>query len=80
MSAVMTPELQELVESIMAGGSYRDEAEVVGEALRLLQKRDQLKAEIQVGLDELDRGEWIDGELVFKELRARAAEIESQTK
>ena len=34
-------------------------------------KRDRLLAELQKGIDELDRGEGIDGEEFFREFRAR---------
>jgi antitoxin ParD1/3/4 len=55
----------------------------MGEALRLLEERDacgglrqrlrdqclaELKAKIQVGIEELERGEGIDGEEVFAEI------------
>ena len=61
-------------------------SEVVREALRLLDERDRmremrledLRKDIQIGLDQLDRGESIDGEEAMQQLidraRQRAAE------
>ena len=65
-------ELEQLVRTILKSGEYEDESEVLGEALRLLQRRDDLRVEISTGLAELDRGERIEAETLFEELRARA--------
>lgn len=75
MAVQVTPEVERLVQTIMKGGEYSDETEVLHEALSLLQERNRLRAEIRVGLEELDRGERIDAETVFDELRIRAAKI-----
>jgi len=74
MSTEITRELQQLVETILQNGRYDDENEVLSEALQLLQRRDELRCEIQTGLAELDQGDRIDSETLFEELRARAAE------
>lgn len=54
-------ELEQFVDQEVASGKYRSADEVVSQSLRLLQERERkleaLKADIQVGLDELDRGE-----------------------
>jgi len=73
MSVEMTPELENLVESILDAGGYRDENEVLSEALHLLQQRDRLRAEINKGIEELDRGERIGGEAVFAELQSKTS-------
>nr|WP_225225380.1 type II toxin-antitoxin system ParD family antitoxin [Komarekiella delphini-convector] len=84
----MTPELEQLVKDRVTSGRYHSVNEVIGEALRLLEERDrlqeqrlaELKAKIQVGIEELERGEGIDGEEVFAEIeediRRAEAEIE----
>jgi antitoxin ParD1/3/4 len=57
-------DLQQFVHQVIDAGSYKSEAEVVGEALRLLQERqrriEELRREIQPALDRLDRGEGIE--------------------
>jgi antitoxin ParD1/3/4 len=75
MSSAIAPEIVAKVQSFVQSGAYANESEVLGEALQLLERRDQLRALVKVGLDELDRGERLNGEEVFRELEAEAAEI-----
>jgi antitoxin ParD1/3/4 len=64
MSVDIPAEFQQFVQSAVQSGSFHSEAEVVGEALRLLQKRqvrlEELKAEIASAIEQLDRGEGIE--------------------
>ncbi len=67
MNVSLTPELETLVHEKVRSGLYTSASEVVREALRLLNDRDtiqqqrlsELRREIAVGLDELNRGEGI---------------------
>lgn len=67
MNVSLTPELETLVQQKVQSGLYTSASEVVREALRLLNDRDtvqqqrlaELRREIKVGLDQLDRGEGI---------------------
>ncbi len=53
---------QAFVKTIIDLGQFQTEEQVVGEALRLLAERDQrlaeFRREVQIGLDQLDRGEY----------------------
>jgi len=69
MTVQITPECEQFVQQLVAQGAYSSNAAVVDEALRLLKHRDELRAEIRRGLDELDRGERIPADVVFGELR-----------
>jgi antitoxin ParD1/3/4 len=64
MTVEIPPDLQQFVQSAIDSGTFHNESEVVGEALRLLQQREnrlqQLRAEVQPALERLDRGEGID--------------------
>ena len=77
-SVSLTDTLDGFVEQQVSSGAYPDASEVVRAGLRLLKTRadrdavrlERLKAAIQVGQDELDRGEgievtdigaWLDG-------------------
>ena len=64
MTVEIPPDLQQFVDQIIDAGGYKTEAEVVGQALRLLQERqrriEELRREIQPALDQLDRGEGIE--------------------
>ena len=58
MNVPIPADLQQFVDSIIRNGSYQTEAEVVGEALRLLRKREELRREVNAGVEQLDRGEY----------------------
>jgi antitoxin ParD1/3/4 len=61
MNVSLTPELERLVNEKVESGLYQTASEVVREALRLLKERDQareqLRADVQAGFDQLARGE-----------------------
>ena len=60
---------------------YQSQSEVVREGLRLLKEREELKnlrlaqfrKEIAIGSKQADRGEFVDGEETFAEIRRRSA-------
>jgi antitoxin ParD1/3/4 len=71
------------VQDKVDGGRYTSASEVVREALRLLEKREErlrereqavkaFQAELDRRLGSLDRGEGIDGDLVFARLREKS--------
>jgi Arc/MetJ-type ribon-helix-helix transcriptional regulator len=80
MAIKITPELEKVVHGIYAGGQYASETDVIAAALHLLQQRDELRSELQQGCAELDRGERLDAEDVFNNLRRRAAELDGRTR
>ena len=73
----ITPELDSFLQSRVQSGRYQTISEVVCEALRLLERQEQerdeafrqLKAKLERGAGQADRGELIDGDEVFDELR-----------
>jgi antitoxin ParD1/3/4 len=83
MTIQIPAEFQQFVRQVIERGSFGTETEVVSEALRLLQtldlRQDELRRELQVGLDELNRGEEVDGEDVFRDLRERLAALTRQS-
>lgn len=78
MHVELTPELERLIEQRVEAGDYRSASEVVREGLALLfawelpseEERVRVRAMIQEGVDELDRGEGIPGEQVEAEMDA----------
>ena len=68
------------VEGLVASGQYLSAEEVVADGLRLLMSRQQLRAEIQIGIDELDAGMGIDGAQVFDELREHEQKLIRQNR
>jgi antitoxin ParD1/3/4 len=77
--STMDPSTQELMQLADQGGAFdflHDEADLYsiedGEAVQWA----ELKREIAIGVEEADRGELIDGDVVFQQLRDR---LEQQT-
>ena len=86
MEVVLSPELVALVERQIATGRYGGSAdEVVREALLLLERidgvreelLDDLRREVAIGIDQLDRGEAVDADVVFARLRERVAALKT---
>lgn len=79
MNISLTPELENLVLNKVKTGLYNSSSEVIREALRLLKEHDQLqeikfkelKREIMIGVKQLERGETVSGDEVFRELKER---------
>lgn len=80
MNVSLTPELETLVQEKVASGMYHSASEVIREALRLLNEHDrlyelrraELVAELQLGIDQLDRGEVVPLDIAATKARARA--------
>lgn len=76
MNVSLTAELEDFVHQKVRSGRYHSASEVVREALRLLEDRDEMRGlrleemrrKIAAGLESLDRGEAIPGDQAFDEL------------
>jgi len=70
------------VAELLASGLYQSQSEILREGLRLLKEREDLRKarleglrkEIAIGVEQADRGEFVDGKRVFQELRRRSGE------
>lgn len=68
MNVSLTPELEKFIQRKVASKMYQTASEVVRQALRVLQREEEydkarlaaLRQDIQVGLDQLERGEYIE--------------------
>ena len=78
MSTDIPSDYGSIVQKLIAQGKFQDEQEVVAEGIRLVIARDKLHADIQAGIDELDRGESIDAKEVYAEARRRIKAVEDQ--
>ena len=73
----LTSEWQRFLDEKVASGRYESASELVRDGLRLIEQRDrliaieELRAQIDVGWQQSERGEGRDGELVFAEMRNR---------
>lgn len=75
MTIKLPAEIEAIVKAKVASGAYASESDVVVAALRLLEtdaerqrKFAELKALIQEGIDDVERGNTYDGEEVFEEI------------
>jgi len=88
MNVSLTPELEKLVESKVKSGRYQSASEVIREGLRLLEDQDRLREtrleevrrKVQTGIDQLDRGEAIDGETILAELKQKSETLRKTRK
>jgi antitoxin ParD1/3/4 len=78
MNVNLTPELEQLVQSKVKSGRYNSASEVVREALRLLEQRDEvfilrkdeIRKRIEQGWLSAQGGEFVDGDAVFDRIDA----------
>lgn len=87
MNVSLTPELEKLVKDEIKSGDYKSASEVVQEGLRLVRLRRQklatLRREIQIGIDEIERGdyrEYASVEELFEDIETVVAERRGQKK
>ena len=70
-------ETRDQIVRLLTSGEFATADAVVAAGVRLLAERraarDRLSADIAEGLDQLDRGEGLDGEAVFRQLHAKIA-------
>ena len=80
MNVSLTEELEELVQKKVESGRYTSASEVIRAGLRLLEQEDELRAtrleavraQVREGIDQAERGEFIDGELAVGRVKERA--------
>jgi antitoxin ParD1/3/4 len=73
--------LDKFIAELLQTGLYQSQSEVVREGLRLLKEREELRTlrlaelrkAISIGSKQADRGEFVDGEETFAEIRRRSA-------
>ena len=76
MNVHLTPELEQLVENEVQSGRYNSASEVVLDALRLMEQKDELRStqlhelrsRIDEGLAQAERGEGVDGDIFMQGL------------
>lgn len=79
MNVSLTPALEKYVQDKVAQGLYNSVSEVIREALRLLisketiskERLDMLNQDIEIGLNDMKRGNYKDGHQVMKDLISR---------
>jgi antitoxin ParD1/3/4 len=74
MEVSLTPDLERWIAERVAAGEFESESAAIRAGLVLLQKRQErlikleaLRRDVDVSIEQLDRGEGVDGEEVFEE-------------
>ncbi len=86
MNISLTPELEEFIQSQVESGKYSSTEEVIIAGIKLLKEREkiyqgrfeELKREIAIGVEASERGEVIDGEVVFRQLEQKLQQLPQQ--
>ena len=77
MNLNLPSDINAFVKSLVSEGRFDSEEAAIIEGVRMLMGREQLKAEIQVGIDQLDNGQHFDEATVFEEVNAEIDKVES---
>lgn len=82
MSFVIPPEFERAVLDRVRSGQYASPQEVLSAFLAALEQAEEeheaLRAEVQIGLDQADRGEIVDGDEAFEWLKAGRVRISAE--
>jgi Arc/MetJ-type ribon-helix-helix transcriptional regulator len=76
----LSPEHSQYIVAAIASGRYQSEAEALNQAVHLLQRRDELRAMLEVAEQQIDAGLGIPAEEVFDRLEQRAMELDRVTR
>ncbi len=77
MNLNLPVEANDFVKALVAQGKYQTEEAAVVDGIRLLMGREQLRSEIQLGVEQLDRDESSDEDSVFAEIDAAIDEAKA---
>jgi antitoxin ParD1/3/4 len=82
MNIQIKPELEQIIQAQIATGRYTNPEDVISKALKLLLEWDkgyqnwveETREKVDVAIEQLDRGEGIDGDVVISQLRDKLRE------
>ena len=77
MSTEIPSDLVPFVQRMVSEKRFLNESDVLAEGLRMLQARETLRAEVKKGFDQLDAGQGIPFEDVYRRAEERIREIEN---
>ena len=79
MSSDMSPESEQFIQHVVSVGAYDNRGEALDRAVELLKRREQLVADVNVGIEQLQRskGEPLDIDAIKAKVAARLAETKS---
>ncbi len=83
MNVSLTPEVEQFIQRQVESGKYASPDEVILAALRAFEEREriykgrfeELRGEIAIGVEASERGEVVDGEIVFSQLQQKLQQL-----
>jgi len=86
MNVSLNSEISQYIQTQVESGKYTSAEEVILAGIRLLEERsriykgrfEELRREIMIGVEASDRGEVIDGEIVFSQLQQKLQQRRAQ--
>ncbi|EMB14343.1 hypothetical protein RE6C_04765 [Rhodopirellula europaea 6C] len=78
MNLNLPSEVNDFVKGLVSQGRFNSEEDAIVEGVRLLMGREQLRSEIQKGVQQLDAGKFYDEETVFDEINAEIDNVEAE--
>ena len=79
MNLELPAEQQAFIESLVELGRFSSVDAAVSEGIRLLVSQERLKQEIDVGIQQAERGDVADHDTVFAQLRTMATNLDAET-
>lgn len=77
------PELEQFIQAQLATGRFTSADDVINEAFKLLQEREQrieeLRQKIAVGTEQIAKGQVTDGEVVFAKFQQKIHQITEES-
>jgi putative addiction module CopG family antidote len=77
MEIQLPEEHRSVIENLVDSGRFSSMEDAVLEGVRLLAANERLRSEVQMGINQADRGDVHDHDTVFEQLKAMAAQAES---
>ena len=77
MNLNLPNDINAFVKDLVSQGRFDTEEAAIIEGVRMLMGREQLRSEIQLGVDQLNSGQHFDEETVFAEVNAEIDQVES---
>ena len=77
MNLNLPNDINAFVKDLVSQGRFDTEEAAIIEGVRMLMGREQLRSEIQLGVDKLNSGQHFDEETVFAEVNAEIDQVES---
>ncbi|PHS15445.1 MAG: hypothetical protein COA78_05140 [Blastopirellula sp.] len=74
MEIEISAEQQAIIKGWLATGRFSSAEDAVSECIQQFKAQDQLRQQVQIGIDQADRGEVIDHETMFSRLNALASQ------